>query len=317
MEFSISNFFGDINGLDPETKLESDFQYWLASKRVCWDLLYFTVNFSYSIAFLREGCPEMTYLCGLSSLLSSFLCLIGMMTLLAVHKSYCKMRQHIFVAMWYTIAAAGVYPHVLLERAASFSASPGMAFAMMLLLKVPALILLHGMFPVKVDWAPFVHILATLAYHVSSVHAATHYARVLRYHVWVQRLVAAMNGLLFRFWKKTFLLYGEPPAEILAELELPEAILSTAQCLLCVWLLIQASLSWTCLLLRAREELNERRAFLAAFRLPYRVHWDSFQQSARPLAAMHFLVCVHLVVICPFLFEGDSPEAGQMATLLR
>eukprot|EP00884_Botryococcus_braunii_P022610 jgi/Botrbrau1/9032/Bobra.0376s0009.1 len=309
MHSSMSSSIGGIAGSDPQARLESDFQLWLTSKRVCWDLLYLLVTISYVIAYLREGCPRFSHLCGYSSFLIILLCLTGI-GLIATNRPYHKMRQFIFAGVWYTTAAAGFYPHMLLEQVSNLSGKPGTAFLMMLLLKVPPLILLYSMFPVRVEWAPLVQILTTIMYHIASMHAAAQYASTLQYNFWVQQLVTSVNRLVLGFFKATFVVFGEPPAEILAELELPEAFLSTGQCLLCMWVLIQASVSWTCLILRSREEMNERRAFLASSRLPYRLHWDFFREEATRLAAVHFLVCVYLVT-CYSLFGVTPPQNAQ------
>lgn len=188
---------------------------------------------------------------------------------------------------------------------------------MMLLLKVPALILLHGMFQVKVAWAPFVHIPVTMLCHIASVHAAGQYGSIMRYNSWVQHLVGAVNWLMFRLVKRTFQFVGEPPPEIMAELELPEAFFTTGQCLVCLWSLVQACISWTCLLMRAREELNERRAFLAALHLPYQLEWEAFWDSNLHLAAVHFLACVHLVIVCPSFFPVEPTQAALHSSILQ
>eukprot|EP00884_Botryococcus_braunii_P022603 jgi/Botrbrau1/9026/Bobra.0376s0004.2 len=312
-------FFSSNSGrIDPATQaqLEVVFQSWLAAKRVRWDLLIYMIEIGYAIAYSRTMCPQIFHKCGCSCLVAIILALTGL-GLLPFNRLYCKMRQYIFAGLWFTSVAAGSSPHPILERAAKLSEKPGTAFAMILMLKVPPLVSLYGLLPVKVAWAPLVHILTTIVYHVSSVHAAGQYEADLRYNSWVQQVVNGVNCLIRQCLKGTFLLFGEPPPDILAELELPEAFLSTPQCLIGLWIVAQASVSWLCLLLTAREELNERRAFLAASRLPYVVHSDSFQQKACHLAAVHFLVCFYLISVGPLLFDASQLEGGRNAGILK
>lgn len=81
-----------------QAELESEYQLWLASRRVCWDIFHFFVTICYVIAYFREICPRLSHSCGYSSL---FLCALGMVGigLLAFNRSYYKMRQYIFAGV--------------------------------------------------------------------------------------------------------------------------------------------------------------------------------------------------------------------------
>eukprot|EP00884_Botryococcus_braunii_P016426 jgi/Botrbrau1/3467/Bobra.139_1s0042.1 len=211
------------------------------------------------------------------------------------------MRQYIFLGIWYGVAAGGLYPHLVLERAANLAGNPGASFATLALLKIPLLISLPVTFPISVKWAPLVHFPVTILIHIASVHAAGQYRVVLQHNAYVQALVAAVNTGLLQFQKAAFWVLGEPPPELAAELELPEAFLSTSQCVVGMWMLMQAGVMCVCLMLCARAELSERRYFLAASRLRNSVRWDSFRDNAIQLAAMHILVCIQLIAVCPLL----------------
>eukprot|EP00884_Botryococcus_braunii_P014461 jgi/Botrbrau1/23015/Bobra.136_1s0007.1 len=315
MEFDVRRTHGEITEAVLKAKLETDYESWLASRRVCWDLLSFLFALSYGFVYHSNRCPHNFHFCGYSIVVIYLLSGAGIILLLA-SKSYAKMRQYIFLGLWYAGAAGAVFPHLVLQRAANLAGNPGAAFATLALLKIPLLITLPVIFPIGVEWAPLVHFPVTILTHIASVHAAGQYRVVLQHNAYVQALVAAANAGLLRFQRVAFMVSGEPPLELAAELELPEAFLSASQCVVGMWVLTQAGVTWVFLLLRAREELSERRDFLGASRLRHSVRWDSFRDNAIQLAAMHILVCVHLIAVCPLLVGDDRSQGFHLVTVL-
>jgi hypothetical protein len=192
-----------------------------------------------------------------------------------------------------------------------------MAFLMILLLKVPGLISLYTMFPVKVAWAPLVHILIAFVYHFSSLHAALQYGTVLQHNPWVQWIVTSFNDSLTDVAQFPLSLFGDAHQETVAKLRQPEAFLSSAQCLLCLWLIAQSTVCWVGLLLRVREELDERRTFLTAARLPAEVEVGPVKHTLCCLAVMDVIVCVHLVAYLPLLASKSSAGAQQASPWLH
>eukprot|EP00884_Botryococcus_braunii_P022616 jgi/Botrbrau1/9038/Bobra.0376s0015.1 len=284
----------EFEGRDAD-KLEVEYDLWLASKRLVADFTSLLLALVYLLSYIGLNRTLLgPHVIPLGAI-TTCVFVSGLLLIAWRPDRYSKVRQYLFAVVWYFVSIMGLSSHLLVERALDGTRQPAVAFVMLMGLKVPVIILLFTMFPVKLAWAPLVQFLTLAMFSIGSHNAAARHEEDLSQNVWVQSLTQKMNGALGACvscavrWLVASGILRCPITE-------PLQILSPRQSVLAMWLAVQGVVFWACLWGQLHEETIWRKEFLHSICQVRNLNRSVMIDMMVQLGVLHVYLFVYLVL---------------------